>query len=165
MKYRNNNSNLRKQSFLRLISIIINYSSISFFILLFVFVSLQVILRYVFKNPLSWTEELSRFSMIWLTYIGSIAAMREQKHISIDILSETLPSNILKLISIVSKLITLSFLLILFYYSLKKVLININIRTTVTEWPLGLIYMCLPISAIGMIFYLLLFFNTNKNKV
>ena len=38
------------------------------FMTLLVFV--QVVMRYVFNNSLSWSEELARYTFIWLIYIG-----------------------------------------------------------------------------------------------
>ena len=140
--------------FSKIINTALDYSSILFFISLFVFVTLQVILRYVFSNPLSWTEELSRFSMIWLTYIGAIIAMRENKHIIIDILDKILSDKLKKRINIVSKSFSLIFLLILFYYGVKRVVLNLNVRATATEWSLGIVYLCIPIGALGMIIFL-----------
>ena len=147
--------------FSKIINTALDYSSILFFISLFVFVTFQVILRYVFSNPLSWTEELSRFSMIWLTYIGAIIAMRENKHITIDILDKILSDKLRKIINIVSKSFSLIFLLILFYYGIKKVVLNLNIRATVTEWSLGIVYLCIPIGALGMIIFL--FFSKKES--
>jgi len=140
--------------FSKAINTALDYSSILFFIFLFVFVTLQVILRYVFSNPLSWTEELSRFSMVWLTYIGAIIAMRENKHITIYVLDKILSDKLRKGINILSKSFSLIFLLIVFYYGVKKVVLNLYIRSTVTEWSLGIIYLCIPIGALGMIIFL-----------
>lgn len=45
------------------------------FILVMVFaVALQVVSRYVFHMPPSWTEELARYAMIWAGYLGATVA-------------------------------------------------------------------------------------------
>ncbi len=46
---------------------------------------LQVIARYVFGSPISWSEEVARLGMIWLTFIaaGFVAARRQ--HIAVDL--------------------------------------------------------------------------------
>lgn len=51
---------------------------------------IQVITRYCFFYSLIWSEEASRYCMIWMTFIGASWAVAKQEHINIDILSSTL---------------------------------------------------------------------------
>lgn len=46
---------------------------------------LQVINRNILKLPISWTEELSRYSMIWMTMIGTGISVRKGMQMSLDI--------------------------------------------------------------------------------
>lgn len=53
---------------------------------MFVVIMLQVVTRYVFSNPLSWTEELARFLLVWLTFLSAGYVMSRRLHITVDIL-------------------------------------------------------------------------------
>lgn len=44
----------------------------------------QVVMRYVFSNSLSWSEELARYIFIWLIYLGISFGCKEMKHLKID---------------------------------------------------------------------------------
>lgn len=44
----------------------------------------QVVMRYVFSNSLSWSEELARFVFIWLVYLGISYACKHMKHLKIE---------------------------------------------------------------------------------
>lgn len=44
----------------------------------------QVIMRYVFNQPLIWSEELSRYCMIWLAMLAAALAAREGQHIALS---------------------------------------------------------------------------------
>lgn len=46
-------------------------------------VGLQVLMRYVFNDPLIWSEELARYAMIWLAFLSAALAMRERRHIAL----------------------------------------------------------------------------------
>lgn len=46
-------------------------------------VFLQVIMRYVFENPLSWTDEIAVYSMVWSVYMGASLAVRERAHVRV----------------------------------------------------------------------------------
>jgi len=46
-------------------------------------VGAQVIMRYVFNQPLVWSEELARYCMIWLAMLAAALAAREGQHIGL----------------------------------------------------------------------------------
>lgn len=45
----------------------------------------QVIARYVFGSPLSWSEEVARLAMIWLTFIAASFVAAKREHIAVDL--------------------------------------------------------------------------------
>ncbi|MBK4217510.1 TRAP transporter small permease [Paracoccus caeni] len=49
--------------------------------------------RYVTGNSLSWADEVSRYSMIWLTFLGSGLALREGAHAAITNAQDALPTS------------------------------------------------------------------------
>jgi TRAP-type transport system small permease protein len=51
----------------------------------------QVLGRYVFGHAPGWSEELSRFMMLWVTMLGSAAALRAGGHLSVTTIVDTLP--------------------------------------------------------------------------
>lgn len=62
--------------------------SIVFFVFwaLFAVVFLQLFARYVLNNSPGWTEEIARYLLIGVTFIGSIMAMRKGTHIAVEAL-------------------------------------------------------------------------------
>lgn len=50
----------------------------------------QVIARYVLHAPISWSEELARLGLIWLTFLAGAFVMAEGRHLTVDILSARL---------------------------------------------------------------------------
>ncbi len=57
-------------------------------VVLAILVVLQVTTRFVINIPLSWTEELAKYLMIYIVFLGSGLAMRHNQHIAIDFLWE-----------------------------------------------------------------------------
>ena len=47
---------------------------------------LGVVLRYVFNNPLTWSEEIVVTLFVWMVMLGVPSALRSKMHIRIDIL-------------------------------------------------------------------------------
>lgn len=58
-----------------------------FLVVIVATMSLQVIARYLFDNPYQWSEELSRFALIWMTFMSAAYVMAEGRHIAVDMLS------------------------------------------------------------------------------
>ncbi len=72
---------------------------------------LQVLSRYVFNLSITWSEELSIFLLIWLTYIGASMAVMQRRHLRITMLAELLPKRAFKIVDIVSNVVFLGFML------------------------------------------------------
>lgn len=54
----------------------------------FLTVLLQVVMRYLFNDPLAWTGEATRLQMVWLTFVGAVLVYRLGKDIGVDALEE-----------------------------------------------------------------------------
>lgn len=51
----------------------------------------EVTARYVFTAPTIWAEELSRFFLVWGTFLAAAALLAKRKHIRINIVVDRLP--------------------------------------------------------------------------
>ena len=51
----------------------------------------NVVLRYVFNSGIPISEELSRWLLVWLTFLGAIVALRQHAHLGVDTLVRALP--------------------------------------------------------------------------
>ena len=51
----------------------------------------QVFLRYVANSPLFWSEELTRYLIVWLTFLGASLGIRHRGHIAIELIYRYLP--------------------------------------------------------------------------
>lgn len=59
-------------------------------VLLVASVTWQVVSRYLFASPSSWTEEIARFLLIWIGTLGAAWAFRTNMHIGLDLLPKKL---------------------------------------------------------------------------
>ncbi len=50
----------------------------------------QVFARYFFGAPFSWSEEVARLALIWMTFLAASFVMAEGRHIAVDVLSARL---------------------------------------------------------------------------
>jgi TRAP-type C4-dicarboxylate transport system permease small subunit len=56
-----------------------------------VIVAVQVFFRYVLNHSLFWSEELARYLLLWLTFLGASAAYWRGVHPGVDVVSRHLP--------------------------------------------------------------------------
>jgi C4-dicarboxylate transporter DctQ subunit len=69
----------------------------------------NVVARYVFNWGVPWAEELVRYEIIWMVFIGGSVAARKGIHIGIDILATFSPPKIQTVIHLVINAISLLF--------------------------------------------------------
>ena len=74
---------------------------------------LQVIMRYVFNNSLSWPEELSRILFVWFTFIGLSYATAKRSHVKIDLLVNVFPPGLRNVILFLVDVLMLAFFIVL----------------------------------------------------
>ncbi len=56
-------------------------------------VSAQIVMRYVFRSPLTWSEELARMTFVWLTFIGAGLAFHRRENLRLTTLTDELPER------------------------------------------------------------------------
>jgi len=82
-----------------------------------ILIFLQVVMRYVFSNSLSWTEEMARYLFLWQIWVGAAYAVKKNKHLNADILRSLLPVDKQKYLDLISTVIWLLFSIFLVYKS------------------------------------------------
>lgn len=79
---------------------------------LIVLFNAAVLMRYVFHQPIHFTEELSALLLIWIVMVGAIAAEYENQHLSITVLTDLMrerPRQMLGLLTDVLSVVVLLF--------------------------------------------------------
>src|SRR5574339_1245005 len=53
----------------------------------------QIVLRNLFDTGFGWSDPLLRVMVMWVGLVGAMAATRERRHITIDVLTRFLPAR------------------------------------------------------------------------
>ena len=77
----------------------------------------QVVMRYVFSMPTSWSDELAIYAMLWSVYISVAWAVRERDHIRVMNFVELFPKKVALGLTIFSDFIWFLFGIFLTYQS------------------------------------------------
>lgn len=115
-----------------------------------VVVAIQVFCRYVLNYSLFWSEELARYLLVWLTFLGASVAYRRNLHPGIDIVYARMTASFRRLISIVIQGISMVLFGIMIIYGVQFsyfVRLQISPALYLPKW---IIFSIIPIS--GLVF-------------
>ncbi len=92
--------------------------TILLFGLMTVVVLIGVLFRYGFRVPLSWTEELSRYLMIWGASLAVSSGIKFDEHVGLTVLLDSIQNRPLRMVlHTIITLLVLGFLLIMTWYA------------------------------------------------
>ncbi|PMR77572.1 TRAP transporter small permease [Billgrantia endophytica] len=117
-------------------------------------ITLQIVSR-VFFSAVGWTEEVARFLLIWITFLGATLAFQRGRHIAVTFLVDALPGRLQQLTRIAAILVVLGFMIALIvighrYMQMQSFQKSASLRLSMTY-----VYAIIPISAALMAWYAL----------
>ena len=117
---------------------------------LLIIVFIQFFSRYVLNSSLSWTEEIARYLLILLGFVGSVTCIRKRSHIYLEFFYRFLPPTLVKWIVII-----VSFINTVFFTYAGVLSIELARRThhqsmTSIDLPKGIIYWIVAASCFAM---------------
>lgn len=131
---------------------ILNWIESAFSAILFVAgvgVSLySVFMRYVMGSSQSWATEIFTMLLVWAIFIGFSTALREDKHIAIDIIYDRAGPTFRKISQVVTLLVGLSFSVFIIWSGLDMVMTAYaqQIKTIDLGFPIWINYLIMPIA-------------------
>ena len=111
----------------------------------------NVVLRYGFNYSLAWSEELVREVIIYTTFIGCSAAVKNRSMIKIDASVQLLPRLKMPL-TYFSNFVTMIFAGMMIYYGWMMVVLQHRTqqKSIIMEIPYFLLYAILPLMGVMM---------------
>jgi len=138
------------------IDLILSRTLIIIMALMVINVLWQVFTRYLTGSPSSFTDELSRYLMIWLGILGAAYVSGKNMHVAIDYLSSKLKEKPRKRLATFVHIIVLLFALFaLVIGGLRLVYISFTLGQTTPAlgMPLAVVYLVLPLSGLLIVYY------------
>ncbi|MBU2643814.1 TRAP transporter small permease [bacterium] len=114
---------------------------------------IQVVSRYLFRFPIAWAEEISRFTFVWAVYMGVSMAARKNEHIRVVAhLTLLFPKRISNKIIFVSDIITLTFSMILTVFGVRVLfsMVEFPFTAPVTGISMVWIYTIIPVAFLAL---------------
>lgn len=123
----------------------------------------QVVIRFVFGDPSSWTEGAARTAMIWAVLLGVSPTIRNGSMIVVDVVQAALPPRYSRILANIARIISLSFFSVLCWYGAmlvdrvsSQVLSSLNISV-------GWAYAAIPVGSFFAVISLLAEFVRSRD--
>lgn len=109
----------------------------------------NVVLRYVFNSGFVWAEELVRYQIVWLVFIGASVAARKGIHIGVDAIVQLMPAPAQKVMRTAVYLLCILFCGLLLFYGVELMLQTraFNQRTPAMQAPFWWAQLAIPVGA------------------
>ncbi|MGR3377877.1 TRAP transporter small permease [Salipiger abyssi] len=115
-----------------------------------------VFFRYVLDDALTWSEEVARYSMVWLSFLGGGLVFREGGHVAVDLLLAHLPSRRLRLaVTLLAQVLVMAVLAVVLWQGVILMARGQYMTTAALRLPMYVPYAALPVGAALMIYHLL----------
>lgn len=106
---------------------------------------LQVLSRYVVRQPFDWTEEAARYLFVWVGMLGAGIAAKDRAHFFVDLLLERMPPRLGKYVTVVTGVVSSTFLLAVSWAALELALSNGVQDSPVLTIPMSVPYLAIPV--------------------
>jgi TRAP-type C4-dicarboxylate transport system permease small subunit len=133
--------------------------------LLVVNISMAVFTRYVFFLPLNFSNQLSKYLLMWLAFMGSSLAIEKGQHVAVEIFLGKLPPDIRNMLLVTFDIFVTMFFFVVIYYGF---MFSLNAKAMGFRdpliWHMNLMYAYLSVP-IGFIFMAIQFNLTTIIKI
>ena len=97
----------------------------------------NVVLRYGFNSGITFSEELSRWAYVWMTFLGAVVAIRENGHLGTDILVGRLGPTGRKVCLAIAETGMLYCTWLVFAGGLEQLRISLDVYAPVSGWSMA----------------------------
>ncbi|MBE0454251.1 TRAP transporter small permease [Roseovarius autotrophicus] len=115
----------------------------------------QVTTRFVFGQPSTWSEVITRSAMIWSVFLAVAPAFREGTMIAVEIVQKMLPPRLGFALYLVSMTMSLTFFGILFWQGWAMTERVVPQKLAALEISIAWVYAALPVGSIFILIAIL----------
>ena len=92
--------------------------------MMIILAAVQIVLRNVFGTAILWGDPMLRVSVLWVGMLGAMAATRDDRQISVDVLSRFLPKHWKPRLRVITDTFTAAVAAFLCWHAVRLVLVD-----------------------------------------
>jgi TRAP-type C4-dicarboxylate transport system permease small subunit len=104
--------------FVRLVAALVRLTCITLAAALFIIIIVAVVARYGFDHAISWSEEVPRYLLVWISFLAGASCVLRHEHVGFDVLFNALPRRSRRMLGIFLNTLILLFGWVVFRYGI-----------------------------------------------
>jgi TRAP-type C4-dicarboxylate transport system permease small subunit len=121
------------------------------FVVLVAVVFYQVVARYIFNDPPSWTEELARYCQVWIILLTSSICIRKGSHLAVDYFGHRLGAEAKRTINILMSSLTVLYIAVVIVFGWKLMVVGQYQLSPALQVKMSFVYIIFPLSGVLML--------------
>ena len=119
---------------------------VTLFAVLTIAVFAQVVSRYVFNQPPTWTEELARFCQVWIILLTSSICLRKGSHLAVDYVGPALAPGVRRAVAVITGGLIAIYSAVVVVWSVRLMMIGWVQTSPAMQLNMGLVYLVFPLA-------------------
>ena len=100
----------------------------------------QFFTRYALNDSAAWTEEIARYLLICVVFVGGAIAVRKNTHVQVDFFYRVLPRPLMRVMSTLVDFVRVSFFGYAVWLTWQLMQRIGGQQMSVIDWPIGIVY-------------------------
>jgi TRAP-type C4-dicarboxylate transport system permease small subunit len=101
--------------------------------------------RYVLHAPIIWAEEVLGYVLVWLVYLGAVEVTRDDGHLSMDLITQSLRPRWRRLVALVGNLVFLAVCALIIYQAIGSIS-HFSYYSQIAGLPMNVLHTVIPIA-------------------
>ncbi len=100
----------------------------------------QFFTRYALNDSAAWTEEIARYLLIGVVFVGASIGVAKNNHIQVDLLYRYLPAPLCRALAVAVDVLRIAFLGSMSIYTVQMMLKMGAYQMTIVDLPMNIVY-------------------------
>lgn len=118
------------------------------FAIVFVVIAVGIILRFIFNNPIIWSEEFSRYTYVWIVWLGCASCASRNGHTRITVLCERFPLKVQRFLTVFCNFVMIAVLLYILPYGISFAAGQQRFKSGVMRIPMSTVFIPVAVTCV-----------------
>lgn len=120
------------------------------FLMMFGITNLNVIMRYFFNKPITYSVEMGRYCFVSIIFLGAIFTTKADRHIQVDFFTGMFPEKMRLVVEQLGRILMAVFFAIVTYHTCRMAIANIYVKSSAMQISMAIPYFIMAFGCAGI---------------